>query len=149
MISYIRAWQNVFNQMSNEQLLHFNTYIISILVIFYLQMSKSLPALKDLPKAVAEAKANESVKCGMADFRRTLHGFFSFYGGNYKISQHVVHVQSGQWQTQRAYVFSTIILLSISFETVCFSVCRRNTRKILPVGQAPPCTCMIWYAPSM
>lgn len=87
LITFVRMWQITLNRLGIAQF-EFNTYIISVLVIFFLQVNHKFPTI-DRSTAI----------CSMvSDFKPVLRQFFSFYGHQYEIWNHVINVHIGQWQ---------------------------------------------------
>lgn len=79
----------------------FNTYIISVLVIFFLQMNHNFPTIKETSINVCSTISN---------FKNALKEFFYFYGNHYQIRNHVISTQIGRWQQQhKQFVFFTIL----------------------------------------
>lgn len=76
--------------MSGEN--YFNTYIISILVIFFLQVKHHFPT-------AGECLAITSTD---SDYKPILQQFFQFYFKNYQRKYHVISVHIGQWQQLQA-----------------------------------------------
>lgn len=75
----------------NEVVFQFNTYIIAVLVIFYLQMNHGIPVTEiiwTLPNATEHTE----------DFKVIPRKFFDFYGHAYQLYSHVISAQIGQWQ---------------------------------------------------
>lgn len=108
LIGYIRAWQNVINNLAKQNgssAFTFNTYIISVLVIFFLQMNYDLPTINDITilmgngqsESIPNPKSFEDKK----HFNRILSDFFHFYGSRYEINNHLISVCVGRWQEQR------------------------------------------------
>lgn len=86
LITFIRTWQITLNRLEIAHF-EFNTYIISVLVIFFLQMDYNFPTIEE---TVVRAK--------VSNFKTALKGFFNFYGNHYQIRDHVISTQIGQWQ---------------------------------------------------
>lgn len=97
MITFIRMWQTVLNQL-NIARFEFNTYTISILVIFFLQMDHKYPTI---------GQTSINVPSTVSNYKRILKEFFNFYGKRYQISSsnqdtdHVISIQIGRWQERR------------------------------------------------
>lgn len=126
LITYIRAWQNVLNELGIAKF-KFNTYIISVLVIFFLQMNYSLPKIDDF------SKTTSSVSSKIKSFKTIPREFFAFYGNNYQMWNHVISAHVGRWQerriqseqkhfteTQKRFVFSLEIHNFISLQNLFF-----------------------------
>lgn len=86
LITFIRTWQIILNR---SEVAHFemNTYIISALVIFFLQMEHNFPTIGET-----------AIRSTVSNFKNALKGFFNFYGNHYEIQNHVISTQIGQWQ---------------------------------------------------
>lgn len=67
---------------------HFNTYIISILVIFFLQVKHRYPT-------VSRCLIVTSTEC---DYKPILGQFFNFYLKKYQMTQQIISANIGQWQ---------------------------------------------------
>lgn len=102
-MAYIKSWQKVLNEVAAQNGLvafQFNSYIISVFVIFFLKMNKNFPKMKDLPASRSKcierigAVKNESIK-------QAISQFFEFYGTRYEINNHLISVNIGRWQEQR------------------------------------------------
>lgn len=110
LIGYIRAWQNIINDLATQNgstAFEFNTYIISVLVIFFLQMNYGLPVVNDITILVGSGQSKalvsktKSTLDDMQDFDKMLGEFFHFYGGRYEINNHLISTCIGRWQEQR------------------------------------------------
>lgn len=123
LVAYVRAWQTVLNDVAAKQGLvafHFNTYIISILVLFYMQVKHELPKVNEIP-----SMASKNVKIlPKIDFSHIVQEFFYFYGKTFDSKTHLISVNIGKWQTkevpssqkhftvdQKRLVFLTIFLI--------------------------------------
>lgn len=99
LVAYVRAWQTVLNNVAAMYGLvafHFNTYIISILVLFYMQVKHELPKVNDIP-----SMAFENVKIlPKIDFSHIVQEFFYFYGKTFDSKTHLISVNIGKWQTK-------------------------------------------------
>ncbi|XP_031626105.1 uncharacterized protein LOC116342572 [Contarinia nasturtii] len=100
LIAYIRSWQNILNDIAakeNTTAFHFNTYIISVLVIFFLQMNNQFPKVKELP--TLESKCIVVVpKPDQGRLKQVVFGFFEFYAKRYEIKNHLISINIGRWQ---------------------------------------------------
>lgn len=94
LITYIIAWQTVLNK-SEPQQFHFNTYIISVLVIFFLQMDHNVPTVDN----IMNFTSNPNSKC--KNFKALPRQFFELYGNRYQMCNHVISAHIGQWQERR------------------------------------------------
>lgn len=102
LIAYVRAWQNSLNEIAAQNgmhAFHFNTYIISILVIFFLQLNHEFPKLTDLPSS--EVKSIDFIpNVDKGKFQTLARQFFKFYGEYYEIKCKVISVDVGRWQNR-------------------------------------------------
>lgn len=103
MITYIRAWQNIINgnafQMNGSIAFEFNTYIISALVIFYLQLYQKLKTIDEIEMtAITTVQVHENDKDRFLDY---LYDFFYMYGERYQKWNHVISCHIGRWQERR------------------------------------------------
>lgn len=71
--------------------------MISILVIFYLQLNHNFPTTLDLYATLASRVSFPS-KAGLGAFVKE---FFNFYGHNYEIKNHVISLNVGRWQEKQ------------------------------------------------
>lgn len=105
LIAYVRAWQNVVNSLAVQNgdiAFQFNTYIIAVLVIFFLQVNYDLPPVADVSSLVpSDKERTKSVYEEQKDFGRILFEFFYFYGSRYEINNHLISARIGRWQEQR------------------------------------------------
>lgn len=90
----------------NGQTFQFNTYVIAVLVIFFLQMNYGLPAIGVIVMA-SEDKTTDAASYAKSnaektkDLNKMLADFFHFYGGRYEINNHLISTSIGRWQEQR------------------------------------------------
>lgn len=96
LISYISAWQTVLNRQGSPEF-EFNTYIISVLVIFFLQVNYKIPTLDNIANFVSNANTN------VPNFKTCPRQFFDFYGNRYQMHNHVISAHIGQWQEMRCH----------------------------------------------
>lgn len=97
MIAYIKAWQIVLMEEAIKhgiEAFHFNTYIISILVIFYLQMNYKLPIINHINSLTF----NQISYAMNQDLSKYVRGFFQFYGKTFEQKTHIISVHIGKWQ---------------------------------------------------
>lgn len=76
----------------------FNTYIISVLVIFFLQVKHNAPIVDDVWSLPTLEKDNFSNLRVSSEFVRD---FFSFYGNSPYLWTHIVSVHTGRWIERR------------------------------------------------
>lgn len=101
MIAYIRYWQKAINETHVQKGLHafeFSTYIITVLVIFFLQLNQNFPKLSDVP--ASQSKSIQQVPCNVKKERlkQTIGECFKFYGEKFQIKQQTISVNIGRWQ---------------------------------------------------
>lgn len=102
------AWQNALKTIlsqTNANMFHFNSYIISILVIFFMQVNYDVPIAPDVhamrSNSESLTKVKKSVQKDFAILDKILADFFWFYGQRYQIWNHVISLNIGRWQERR------------------------------------------------
>lgn len=101
MTAYIKAWQEVIIGATNSEsdILHFNSYIIMVLVIFYLQVNHQFPPFEFLPKS--QCKSIKTVaRCNKDQLTRMIFEFFDFYAMKYNFD-HLLSPMIGQFQDRQ------------------------------------------------
>lgn len=99
--AFVKLWVNSVQ-------LGLNSYLVTLMVIFYLQQEQMLPSVKVLQDACEQARCVDGwqanfVPLGLAqlgipmatDFKRCLIGFFRFYSYNFNFEKHVISVLTG------------------------------------------------------
>jgi predicted nucleotidyltransferase len=98
--AFVKSW-------ASELQLGINSYLISLMIIFYLQIEGLLPSVMTLQKGCKPAyidgwRSNFAqmslvqIKMPMAtDFKKYLLGFFRFYGCDFDYDKHIVSVLTG------------------------------------------------------
>ena len=76
--------------------IEFNTYVISILVIFFLQTNYEFPTVNQL------MQQNSTICPKLFNMRIVLRNFFLFYGNHYKMLNHIISAHIGEWQDKRS-----------------------------------------------
>lgn len=77
----------------------FNTYIVSVLVIFYLQLNHNFPKLEVL--APSRNKFNDHVpQVDAKHLKQAVQQFFEFYGKKYEKCK-LISLNFGRWQNQK------------------------------------------------
>lgn len=71
-----------------------NTYIIAVLVIFYLQLKHGLPTVTEL-QLMLENKTKFTSNNKLGDFVKE---FFEFYGKTFEYKSHIISLNVGKWQ---------------------------------------------------
>lgn len=98
MTAYVRAWQNTLNVILSEHgktAFEFNTYILSVLVIFYLQKKSLLPSLADIRSFKPDSQS--SLPIGSKKFKKQLLDFYLFYGREYQKKNHLISTYITHW----------------------------------------------------
>lgn len=95
----MKALINVLNDIATKKqlpILNFNGYIISVLVIFYLQVKHDFPTINGLQSKLS---SNATL---LAEQRldEIIVDFFNFYGKTYE-STHLISLNVGRWQEKR------------------------------------------------
>lgn len=102
LIAYIKSWQNALNDSAARNGLsafQFNTYIISVLVIYFLQLNNQFPKITTVPTTETKfidcvpSLEKEKFKCAVVEF-------FKFYSSQYQIKNHVISVNIGRWKNR-------------------------------------------------
>lgn len=98
----MRAWQNALNDIAVKKgflfAFRFNTYIISVLVIFFLQLNYNFPKLADVPSS-SQLKSIDHVPkpVNKAQLKEVVCKFFEFYGRKYEKCK-LISLNIGRWQ---------------------------------------------------
>lgn len=101
MIAYIRYWQKAINGMLVQKglrALGFNTYIISVLVIFFLQLNQNFPKLSDVPPSHSKSIHHVTCHVEKEKLKQTIGQFFKFYGEKFQMKRQIISVNIGRWQ---------------------------------------------------
>lgn len=105
LIAYVRAWQIAVNEMAAQNGIRysfrFNTYIISVLAIFFLQVKHNFPKLSDVQQSQAKfidfvPRMNEKER---KKFQGVAEEFFVFYGRVYEKCK-LISLDMGRWQNR-------------------------------------------------
>lgn len=106
--AFVKCW-------ASELQLGINSYLISLMIIFYLQREGLLPSVKQLQDACEPAyidgwRSNfaqipfAQLKVPMAtDFKKYLIGFFRFYGYDFDYDKHIVSILTGTLIEKRIF----------------------------------------------
>lgn len=103
MIAYVKSWQHALNDTLRTQGLvafQFNTYIISVLVIFFLQMNYDFPKVDAVP-LVNVMTINTVPSINKDALKKAIRAFFNFYAKQYEVDRLLISVQIGRWQERR------------------------------------------------
>lgn len=106
LIVCVKSLQNVLNSQDTSESVHFNTYILSILVIFFLQKSFNFPKLKDLPSTQLTSIDN-NVPIDKDTLKKAIKGFFKLYE-KYEVGKHLIDLNIGRWQERQLQSSQTI-----------------------------------------
>lgn len=109
LIAYIKGVQSALNKslaQSGTDLFHFNTYLISLLVIFFLQVNRNFPTVKSLPSSHNQS-INVSPKIDKKFFEKIVVEFLNFYGKKYEIAKDLMSLNIGRLQKRKADVLQT------------------------------------------
>lgn len=111
LIAYVRAWTNALNESVVEKgaqfSFRFNTYIISVLVIFYLQMNQNFPKLADVPPSHTKCMDDVPQNVDKKNLKRSISEFFEFYGKKYELKNQLISVNIGRWQDPQLEIKKT------------------------------------------
>lgn len=111
MIAYVKSWQEALNGVAvlNDMCaFQFNTYIISVLVIFYLQLNQNFPKLANI-SATQCTSMDQWPAVDKEHLKKSIRHFFEFYGDFYEVKNRLISVHIGEWEnrlldkTQQAY----------------------------------------------
>lgn len=72
----------------------FNTYIIAVLVLFFLQVKYDFPKIAELPSTLASKKPILL----NGDLGKLVREFFEFYAKVYEVHKKVISLNVGRWQ---------------------------------------------------
>lgn len=109
LIAYIRCWQDALNEAAAQKEMsafQFNTYIISVFVIFFLQYKKEFPEVKKLPKNQTKCINKVCVVNG-SDVKQSICEFFEFYGNKYEPKNQMISIHIGKWQDRQSLARKT------------------------------------------
>lgn len=95
LIAVVRSLQNVMNKTLAQD--GFNTYIIAVLVIFFLQVNYKFPKIKDVP--LSECKSIDIIPIiDEKQLKKSVAEFFNFYGKKLEVGKHLISTNIGRWQ---------------------------------------------------
>lgn len=111
LIAYVRAWLNALNEVAVVKGAHFafrfNTYIVSVLVIFYLQMNRNFPKSADVPPSHTTCVDCVSQNVDKEYLKRSISEFFEFYGKKYELKNQLISVSIGHWEDPQLEIKKT------------------------------------------
>lgn len=103
LIAYVKSWQTALNETATTNgtsLFQFNTYTISVLVIYFLQLNNQFPKLANVP--VTNTKFIDNVPhVNEEEFKRAVIQFFEFYSNKYQMKNHIISIDIGRWKNRR------------------------------------------------
>lgn len=98
LIAFIRAWQDTLIQVATQNgtpAFRFNTYIISVLVIFFYQIDQKFPKVSTVPPN--QAKSIDNVPpVNVTKFKNAVRQFFQFYGKIYGMNHKIISINIGR-----------------------------------------------------
>lgn len=100
LIAYVRCWQSALYDAadrSGTSFFRFNMHLISVLVIFFCQVSQKLPKLANVPSTQAKW-INHSPAVNNDKLKRAIGQFFQFYGNIYEKKHELISVNIGRWE---------------------------------------------------
>lgn len=98
LVAFIRAWQDSLIQAAEQNAqsaFQFNTYIISVLVIFFYQNDQKFPKVANVPSL--HAKSIDNVPpVNVNKLKRAVRQFFQFYGKIYGMNHKIISINIGR-----------------------------------------------------
>lgn len=104
LIVYLKSWQDALNSaaiLKEMQAFQFNSYIISVLVIFYLQLNQNFPKLGDVRRVSRTNSIDNAPPVDANLLKQSIRQFFKFYGNFYDFKKQVISVHVGQWENRQ------------------------------------------------
>lgn len=102
------SWRNALNiilAQTETNAFQFNTYVITVLVIFFMQANYDIPIVQEIATIRSNSDAMKTAEASLtkdsASFDKILAEFFWFYGQRYQIWNHVISLNIGRWQERR------------------------------------------------
>lgn len=86
---------------NGEIAFEFNSYILSVFVIFFLQVNSNLPTVDKFISSDQPVETNDQLSDESKNFGLLVRAFFQFYGDKYNIEEHLISTYIGQWQQIR------------------------------------------------
>lgn len=123
MIAYVRSWQNIVNRFATENGttgFQFNTYIISVLVIFFFQIKYYIPKVRDLRESKLKS-LDDVPNMDKQRLKRVVMEFFEFYANICDFNTQIMSVKYGQWEEQSSYKQNWLSKLNL--------FCRSNAKQ--------------------
>lgn len=99
LIAFVKSWQEVLNKVAAQkemQAFQFNTYLISVLVIFFLQLKRNFPKLANVQTSTLLSIDHVSDE-NIEELKSMVTEFFDFYNSDKMIYQKI-NVHTGQWE---------------------------------------------------
>lgn len=99
LIAYLVTWNDILTEIAatnGVSVFRFNTYIISVLVIFFLQVKHGFPTINSL------SSAPTSIHFERTTISQIVREFFEFYGKSFEVSKKIISIHVGRWQDLEA-----------------------------------------------
>lgn len=103
----MKSLQNTLNSQNASESVHFNTYITSIFVIFFLQVNYNFPKLKNLPSSQLTSIDIAPIINKDSFFKKAFKDFFHFYK-KLEVERHLIDLNIGRWQERQLQNSQTI-----------------------------------------
>ncbi|CAL6019237.1 DNA_polymerase sigma [Hexamita inflata] len=108
MVLFLKEWLNKRDLSQKTDPSNINSYMVILLVIFYLQQTDDLPVLQATPKIKLVQNYNcafvqsryKSLQYSSDDLARHILGFFQFYGYIFNFDTSVVSIRTGRSQNR-------------------------------------------------
>lgn len=100
LIAYVRCWQSALYDAADRcgaSVFRFNMHLISVLVIFFCQVSQKLPKLAEVASTRAKC-INHSPAVDTKKLKQAIGEFFEFYGNIYERKHELISVNIGRWE---------------------------------------------------
>lgn len=124
LIAYVKSWLNILNDIAAKEgttAFRFNTYIIAVLVVFFLQMNHNFPKLRELPSSQTDGIASVFVpKIDKERLKHIVEGFFEFYGKKYQFTNMLISPNIGRWQERQQPAQQTKLTSEQKRFDICF-----------------------------
>lgn len=98
LVALIRAWQDSLIQAAAQNgapVFQFNTYIISVLVIFFYQNYQKFPKIANVPSLPAKS-IDKVPLVNVNKLQRAVRQFFQFYGKIYGMNHKIISINTGR-----------------------------------------------------
>lgn len=98
LIAFIRAWRDTLIEAATQNgapTFRFNTYIISVLVIFFYQIDQKFPKVANVPSNGTKTIDNVP-PVNVNKFKAAVGQFFQFYGKIYGMDHKIISINIGR-----------------------------------------------------